>query len=117
MTANSGVSLSVPATSRERRDSTNNRIADGIIVLRNIDVNSVSRRATTLVARAPEGQKCMQWSNLFCPCKRSEIGEVPQGEGVEKDSKYAVSLSVPAMSRERRDSTKCRIAIGAMWLR
>ena len=26
----------------------------------------------------------MQWSNLFCPCERSEIGEVPQGEGVKK---------------------------------
>ena len=22
-------------------------------------------------------------SNLFCPCERSEIGEVPQGEGVK----------------------------------
>ncbi|MBQ2978914.1 MAG: hypothetical protein IJE18_02230 [Bacteroidaceae bacterium] len=45
-------SLSVPATSRERRDSTNGRIADCANVLLNIDENSVSRRATTLVARA-----------------------------------------------------------------
>ena len=52
----------------------------------------------------------MQWSNLFCPCEQSEIGEVPQGEGVEKDRKDAVSLSVPATSRERRDSTNGRIA-------
>ena len=59
----------------------------------------------------------MQWSNLFCPCERSEIGEVPQGEGVEKDRKDAVFLSVPATSRERRDSTKCRNAYGTNTLR
>ena len=56
----------------------------------------VIRRVATLVTRAPVGQICMQWSNLFCPCERSEIGEVPQGEGVEKDRKDAVFLSVPA---------------------
>ncbi len=55
-----------------------------------------SRRATTLVARASIEAMNMQWSNLFCPCERSEIGEVPQGEGVKKDRKDAVFLSVPA---------------------
>jgi len=58
-----------------------------------------------------------QWSNLFCPCERSEIGEVPQGEGVEKDRKDTVSLSVPATSRERRNSTNNRNAYGTNGLR
>ena len=43
------VSLSVPATSRERRDSTNGRIADCANVLLNIDVNSVSRNAKGII--------------------------------------------------------------------
>ena len=59
----------------------------------------------------------MQWRNFFCPCERSEIGEVPQGEGVEKDRKDAVFLSVPATSRERRDSTNNHIADGIIVLR
>ena len=50
----------------------------------------VCRRATTLVARASTEAMNMQWRNFFCPCERSEIGEVPQGEGVEKDRKDAV---------------------------
>jgi len=44
MTANSGVSLSVPATSRERRDSTKYHIAYGTIVLRNIDGYGIKTR-------------------------------------------------------------------------
>ena len=49
MTANSGVSLSVPATSRERRDSTKCRNAYGTNWLRSIDVNSVSRIAKGII--------------------------------------------------------------------
>ena len=71
----------------------------------------VIRRATTLVARASTEAMNMQWINFFCPCERSEIGE-----GVEKDRKDAIFLSVPATSRERRDSTNGRIADGTSML-
>ena len=59
----------------------------------------------------------MQRSNLFCPCERSEIGEVPQGEGVKKDRNYSIFLSVPATSHKRCGSTKYHNAKGTNLLR
>ena len=58
----------------------------------------------------------MQRSNLFCPCERSEIGEVPQGEGVKKDRNYGIFLSVPATSHKRCGSTKYHNAKGLIRL-
>ena len=84
-------SLSVPDMSRERRDSTNSHIAKCGNGLLNIDEYGInnhniistpqSRTARQLPYIAPQHRGAKGY--LFCPCERSEIGEVPQGEGVE----------------------------------
>ena len=49
---------------------------------RNIILTPQSRTARQLPYIAPQHRGAKGY--LFCPCERSEIGEAPQGEGVEK---------------------------------